>query len=88
MNFENLDEESITLLKDIIRERFESLIRNPVLVHMLLSRPDLLNKYQPLFPDILLEKNIANLEDFLKSLPWKEISGRSPPLFSTSVFFV
>ena len=68
MNFENLDEESIVLLKDIIRERFESLIRNPVLVHMLLSRPDLLNKYQPLFADILLEKNIANLEDFLKSL--------------------
>ena len=69
MDFENLDAESIILLKDIIRERFESLIRNPVLVHMLLSRPDLLNKYKPLFSDILREKNISNLEDFLRSLP-------------------
>ena len=69
MDFENLDSESITLLKDIIREKFEEFIRNPVLLNMLRNRPDLLKKYEPLFVDILREKNISSLEEFLRSLP-------------------
>ena len=69
MDFENLDEESVALLKDIIREKFEEFIRNPVLLNMLRNRPDLLKKYEPLFPDILREKNISSLEEFLRSLP-------------------
>ena len=68
MDFENLDSESITLLKDIIREKFEEFIRNPVLLNMLRNRPDLLKKYEPLFVDILREKNISSLEEFLRSL--------------------
>ena len=67
MDFENLDEESVALLKD--SEKFEEFIRNPVLLNMLRNRPDLLKKYEPLFLDILREKNISSLEEFLKSLP-------------------
>ena len=69
MDFENLDEESVALLKDIIREKFEEFIRNPVLLNMLRNRPDLLKKCEPLFLDILREKNISSLEEFLRSLP-------------------
>lgn len=69
MDFENLDEESVNLLKDIIREKFEDLVRNPVLVRMLIARPDLLERYAPLFQDVLAEKNITNLMEFLKALP-------------------
>ena len=69
MDFENLDEESVKLLQDIIREKFEVLVRNPVLVQMLIARPDLLERYAPLFRDILREKKITNLLEFLKALP-------------------
>ena len=86
MDFENLDEESVALLKDIIREKFEEFIRNPVLLNMLRNRPDLLKKYEPLFLDILREKNISSLEEFLRSLPWTKISGHPPPPFSTFDF--
>ena len=69
MNFENLDPESIALLKSILRDKFEEIIRNPMIVNLLKNRPDLVTKYEPLFQDILEEKMIDNLADFLKSLP-------------------
>jgi len=69
MNFENLDPESIALLKSILRDKFEEIIRNPMIVNLLKNRPDLVTKYEPLFQDILEEKMIDNLAEFLKSLP-------------------
>jgi len=69
MNFENLDPQSISLLKSILREKFEELIRNPVLVQLLRDRPDLVKKYEPLFQDVLEEKMIEDLTAFLRKLP-------------------
>ena len=69
MNFENLDPESIALLKSILRDKFEEIIRNPMIVNLLKNRPDLVTKYEPLFQDILEGKMIDNLAEFLKSLP-------------------
>ena len=69
MNFENLDPQSISLLKSILREKFEELIRNPVLVQLLRDRPDLVKKYEPLFQDVLEEKMIEDLSAFLRKLP-------------------
>ena len=68
-NFENLDEESIKLLKDILREKFEEIVRNPLIVQLLRDRPDLVTKYEPLFQDVLEEKMIEDLAAFLKALP-------------------
>jgi len=69
MNFENLDPQSISLLKSILREKFEELIRNPFLVQLLRDRPDLVKKYEPLFHDVLEEKIIEDLAEFLRKLP-------------------
>ena len=69
MNFENLDRESVLLLKEIIREKFEVLIENKLLVRLLLQRPDLLKKYEPLFRDVLEERMIGDLGAFLRGLP-------------------
>ena len=68
-NFENLDPQSITLLKSILRDKFEEIIRNPLLVQLLRDRPDLVEKYEPLFHDVLEEKMIEDLAEFLKRLP-------------------
>ena len=69
MDFENLDRESVLLLKEIIREKFEVLIQNKLLVRLLLQRPDLLKKYEPLFRDVLAERMIEDLGAFLRELP-------------------
>ena len=68
-NFENLDPQSISLLKSILRDKFEEIIRNPLLVQLLRDRPDLVKKYEPLFHDVLEEKMIEDLTEFLKRLP-------------------
>ena len=68
-NFENLDPQSIALLKSILRDKFEEIIRNPLLVQLLRDRPDLVKKYEPLFHDVLEEKMIEDLTEFLKRLP-------------------
>jgi len=68
-NFENLDPQSIALLKSILRDKFEEIIRNPLLVQLLRDRPDLVEKYEPLFHDVLEEKMIEDLAEFLKRLP-------------------
>ena len=68
-NFENLDKQSIALLKSILRDKFEEIIRNPLLVQLLRDRPDLVEKYEPLFHDVLEEKMIEDLAEFLKRLP-------------------
>ena len=68
-NFENLDQQSINLLKAILREKFEEIIRNPLIVSLLRDRPDLVAKYEPLFADVLEEKMIEDLTEFLKRLP-------------------
>ena len=68
-NFENLDKQSIALLKSILRDKFEEIIRNPLLVQLLRDRPDLVKKYEPLFHDVLEEKMIEDLAEFLKRLP-------------------
>ena len=68
-NFENLDPQSIALLKSILRDKFEEIIRNPLLVQLLRDRPDLVKKYEPLFEDVLEEKMIEDLAEFLKRLP-------------------
>ena len=67
-NFENLDPQSIALLKSILRDKFEELIR-PLLVQLLRDRPDLVKIYEPLFHDVLEEKMIEDLAEFLKRLP-------------------
>ena len=63
-NFENLDPQSIALLKGILRDKFEEIIRNPLLVQLLRVK-----KYEPLFRDVLEEKMIDDLTAFLKRLP-------------------
>ena len=68
-NFENLDQQSINLLKAILREKFEEIIRNPLIVQLLRDRPDLVAKYEPLFADVLEEKMIENLAAYLRALP-------------------
>ena len=68
-NFENLDQQSINLLKAILREKFEEIIRNPLIVSLLRDRPDLVAKYEPLFADVLEEKMIENLAAYLRALP-------------------
>ena len=67
--FENLDQQSINLLKAILREKFEEIIRNPLIVSLLRDRPDLVAKYEPLFADVLEEKMIENLAAYLRALP-------------------
>ena len=69
MDFENLDRESVLLLKEIIREKFEVLIQNKLLVRLLLQRPDLLKKYEPRFRDVLAERMIEDFGAFLRELP-------------------
>ena len=68
-NFENLDQQSINLLKAILREKFEEIIRNPLIVQLLRDRPDLVAKYEPLFQDVLEEKMIEDLAAYLRALP-------------------
>ena len=68
-NFENLDQQSINLLKAILREKFEEIIRNPLIVSLLRDRPDLVAKYEPLFADVLEEKMIEDLAAYLRALP-------------------
>ena len=85
MDFENLDEESVALLKDIIREKFEEFIRNPVLLNMLRNRPDLLKKYEPLFLDILLEKTSRVSRSFSDHYPEQKFQDTHPHRFPLSI---